>query len=123
MAKTHMFFRPTRIEDGVLASSFRGRGLLARKEEEADELNTESYPLLLSLDNDQIQVKVPITNFVEWHHEHKIKSMKYKHQELDRVQIAKEWIEISKSVRAESYVQRIVGVIDVRILWFKTNVS
>ena len=29
MAKTHMYFKPILVEDGILASTFRGRGLLA----------------------------------------------------------------------------------------------
>lgn len=98
MAKTHMFFKPIQIEDGVFASSFRGRGLLAMQEEDADELSIESHPLLLSLEKNQIQVKVSISNFIEWHHEHSIKSLKYKEKELKRLQSAKEWIEISKSL-------------------------
>ena len=28
-AKTHMYFKPILVEDGILASTFRGRGLLA----------------------------------------------------------------------------------------------
>jgi len=101
MAKTHMFFRPTQIEDGVLASSFRGRGLLAKQEKEGtdtDEVRNENHALLLSLGDNQIQVKVSISNFVEWHHEHSIKSLKYKEKESSRIQAANEWIEISNSL-------------------------
>jgi hypothetical protein len=29
MAKTHVYFKPILVEDGILASTFRGRGLLA----------------------------------------------------------------------------------------------
>jgi len=98
MAKTHMFFKPVQVEDGIFASSFRGRGLLAMQDEDTDATSNENHPLLLSLEDNQIQVKVSISNFAEWHHEYSIKSMKYNEKESSRVQTANEWIEISKSL-------------------------
>ena len=100
MANTHVYFKPVQIEDGVLASSFRGRGLLAMQEEYLDDSESrEGYPVLLSVEDDQIQAKMAISNFVEWHHEHSIKSLKFKENESSRVHAAKEWMEISNSVR------------------------
>ncbi len=61
--------------------------------------NGKNHPMLLSLEDNQIQAKVAINNFVEWHHEHSIKSLKYKDTETSRVQIAKDWMELSTSVR------------------------
>ncbi len=100
MANTHVYFKPVQVEKGVLASSFRGRGLLAMQDEYMDGGESrDGYPLLLSVEEDQIQAKMAISNFVEWHHEHSIKSLKYKDNETSRVQAAKEWMEISNSVR------------------------
>lgn len=100
MANTHVYFKPVQVEECVLASSFRGRGLLAMQQEYLDDgEGREGYPVLLSVEEDQIQAKMPISNFVEWHHEHSIKSLKYKDNEASRVQAAKEWMEISNSVR------------------------
>ena len=97
MAKTHVFFNPVQVEDGVIASSFRGRGLLSMQDEDCED--GKHYPMLLSLDDDnQIQTKVAIDNFVEWHHEHSIKSLQYKDRETSRVQVAKEWMELSSSL-------------------------
>jgi hypothetical protein len=117
MAKTHMFFRPIQIEDGVLASCFRGRGLLATQEEDTVtyEVSKENHALLLSLEENQIQVKVSISNFVEWHHEHSIKSLKYKEKESSRIQAANEWIEISKSVSVATDASCVTAVLDVAI--------
>mmetsp|Transcript_28742 Transcript_28742/g.61697 ORF Transcript_28742/g.61697 Transcript_28742/m.61697 type:complete len:143 (-) Transcript_28742:136-564(-) len=97
MAKTHIFFKPIQVENSVLASTFRGRGLLATQEE-ADEIGTGKYPHLFSLEENQIQSKVSVANFVEWRHESSVKSIMYKGNECSRVQLAKEWIEISKSL-------------------------
>ena len=100
MANTHVYFKPVQVEDSVLASSFRGRGLLAMEEEYLDGgEGREGYPVLLSVEEDQIQAKMAISNFVEWHHEHSIKSLKFKENESSRVHAAKEWMEISNSVR------------------------
>lgn len=105
MAKTHVFFNPVQIEDGVFAGSFRGRGLLATQEEEdTDGVCQDNHPLLLSLEENQIQVKEAISNVVEWHHEHSIRSLKYKDKESSRLQAAKEWIEVSRSVRVTVFV-------------------
>jgi len=60
--------------------------------------NGKNYPMLLSLEDNQIQTKVAIENFVEWHHEHSIKSLKYKDVESSRVQVAKDWMELSTSL-------------------------
>jgi hypothetical protein len=125
MAQTHLFFRPTQIEDGVLASSFRGRGLLATQEKEGtdtDEVRNENHALLLSLEENQIQFKVSISNFVEWHHEHSIKSLKYKEKESNRIQAANEWIEISNSVSVATDASCVtaVFVVDVAILRAKS---
>lgn len=99
MANTHVFFKPVQVENGILAGSFRGRGLLAMQDEDKCDESKTDYPVLLSLEENRIQAKVAISNFVEWHHEHSIKSLKYMDKESIRVQSAKEWIEVSKSVR------------------------
>jgi len=101
MAKTHVFFRPIHVEDGVFASSFRGRGLLATQEEATDDGNSSKgyHPYLLSLEENQIQVKASISNIMEWHHDHGIESVKHKeNDDSSRVHVAKEWMEISNAL-------------------------
>ena len=73
MAKTHMYFKPILVEDGILASTFRGRGLLAattttKTQEEGEEKieNDENEnasavvakPHLLSIEENKIFSKV-----------------------------------------------------------------
>jgi hypothetical protein len=77
MAKTHMYFKPILVEDGILASTFRGRGLLAAttttttttktQEEGAEKIeddeneNTSAVvakPHLLSIEENKIFSKV-----------------------------------------------------------------
>ena len=98
MAKTHMFFKPIQVEDGIFASSFRGRGLLATQEEKTDDNSTWNHPHLLSLEENRIQVKASISNVMEWHHDYNIQSIKYKENHSSRVQEGKEWIEIAEAV-------------------------
>ena len=93
MAPAHIYFKPVQVEDGILASSFRGRGLIATEER----IDDTAKPYLLSLEENRVQVKAPISNIVEWHHDHNIKSIKY--QDIDsRVQLAKEWSAVAKAV-------------------------
>ena len=74
MAKTHMYFKPILVEDGILASTFRGRGLLAattttKTQEEGEEEKIEdnenenasavvAKPHLLSIEENKIFSKV-----------------------------------------------------------------
>ena len=97
MASTHMYFKPMQVENGIFASSFRGRGLLATQEEETDDNSTGNHPHLLSLEENRIQVKASISNVMEWHHDYNIQSIKYQ-ENHSRVQAAKEWSEIAKAV-------------------------
>jgi hypothetical protein len=111
MAKTHMFFKPVEIEDGVFAGSVRGRGLLAMRgsDDTDDKAVVSIHPILLSVEDNQIRPKAAITNFVEWHHEHSIKSLKYKEKESSRVPAAEEWIEVSKAVRFATVLYPFLG--------------
>jgi hypothetical protein len=74
MAKTHMYFKPILVEDGILASTFRGRGLLAAAatttttQEEGEEKTKDdenenvsavvARPHLLSIEENKIMSKV-----------------------------------------------------------------
>ena len=72
MAKTHMYFKPILVEDGILASTFRGRGLLAatttKTQEEGEEKIEDdenenasavvAKPHLLSIEENKIFSKV-----------------------------------------------------------------
>lgn len=109
MAKTHVFFKPLHIESGVFASSVRGRGLLAHSRSSSSTNGMKqqqahcNYSLLSLEENKTIRVKEAIGNMMEWHHEHSIQSMKLKGGSGDddpssRLQIAKEWMELSQAV-------------------------
>mmetsp|Transcript_15066 Transcript_15066/g.41904 ORF Transcript_15066/g.41904 Transcript_15066/m.41904 type:complete len:147 (-) Transcript_15066:266-706(-) len=102
MAKTHVFFKPAEVEEGVFASTFRGRGLLATQQKEgtggSSSTDTEYHSYLLSLEENKIRVKSSVRDVVEWHHEHSVKSLKYKESDSSRLQIAKEWMEISDAL-------------------------
>ena len=66
MANTHVYFKPVQVEKGVLASSFRGRGLLAMQDEDMDGGESrDGYPLLLSVEEDQIQAKMADPGFYQ----------------------------------------------------------
>ena len=65
MATTHLHFKPAELEDGILASTFRGRGLLAaaRQKNDGGDDNNDVVTVkahLLSLEGDQIILKVCI---------------------------------------------------------------
>jgi hypothetical protein len=77
MAKTHMYFKPMQVEEGILASTFRGRGLLAaaaaaatttttdkeKTDDENDEKNVSDVvakPHLLSIEENKIMSKVRV---------------------------------------------------------------
>ncbi|VEU33886.1 unnamed protein product [Pseudo-nitzschia multistriata] len=99
MAKTHLFFKPVHVEDGIFASSFRGRGLLATRKGFRDEDKTGGHhPYLLSLEDNQIEVKASISNMMEWQHEHNLKSIMYKENDSSRLQVAKDWMELSDAL-------------------------
>jgi hypothetical protein len=93
MAPTHLYFHPVQIEPGICASSFRGRGLLANNStkyssmmtrtataseisnsnnnRETDDHDYELEPIttkscLLSIEQNQIHIKVSIDNILEW---------------------------------------------------------
>ena len=108
MASTHVYFRPVE-EEGIVSSTFRGRGLLALPPEK---LRTEEAYLpagLFSLQDDQIQVKADIDQIYEWHHEHNPESL---HLEQtggggsSRLQMAREWSEVALAVREEVFLTR-----------------
>ncbi|OEU18863.1 hypothetical protein FRACYDRAFT_237145 [Fragilariopsis cylindrus CCMP1102] len=121
MAKTHMYFKPILVENGILASTFRGRGLLAatttttttttttKTQEEGEEKIEDdenenacavvAKPHLLSIEENKIFSKASISNVVEWHHEHNPQTIKLFHQEENsRVQLANDWHEIAKAL-------------------------
>jgi hypothetical protein len=104
MAPTHIFFKPVPLEDGIYASSFRGRGLLAaatrhtRNTPEQVALEAETKPYLLSLKaNREVHVKASIDNILEWHHEYSSDKLKYR-DAPSRLQQAMEWSQVARSV-------------------------
>jgi len=111
MAKTHLYFVNELIqsEDGILASTFRGRGLLAAATQEVEQKTQKKdgpddnnvvvgKPHLLSLEEDQIILKAPISNILEWHHEHNPQTIKLFHAENSRLQLANDWSEIAQAL-------------------------
>jgi len=108
MAKTHLYFvnEPIQVENGItiLASTFRGRGLLAveKEKQETDDADDVGVvvgkPHLISLEEDQIILKAPINNILEWHHEHNPQTIKLFHTENSRLTRANDWIQIAKAL-------------------------
>lgn len=103
MATTHLHFKPAELEDGILASTFRGRGLLAaaRQKNDGGDDNNDVVTVkahLLSLEGDQIILKASINNLVEWHHEHNPETIKLFHTENSRLQTANDWCEIANAL-------------------------
>jgi hypothetical protein len=100
MAPTHVFFKPAPVEDGIYASSFRGRGLLAAVHagNAGQPREADAKPYLLSLEaNREIHVKASIDNILEWHHEYSSDKLKYR-DAPSRLQLAKEWSQVARAV-------------------------
>lgn len=101
MAPTHVFFKPVPIGDGIYASCFRGRGLLALNQNtshSSQQREADAKPFLLSLEElGTIHYKASIESIVEWHHEHSPETLKFR-DAPSRHQLAKEWIQVARSV-------------------------
>lgn len=102
MAPTHIFFKPVPVEDGIYASSFRGRGLLATASPASNTpvqlREPDAKPFLLSLEaNREVHVKASIDNILEWHHEYSSDRLKYR-DVPSRLQQAMEWCQVARSV-------------------------
>jgi len=98
MAPTHHYFQPVRVEDGVYASSFRGRGLIASDDTDEGDEEDPGKAFLLSVDGKQLQIKASIDNVMEWQHEHNPKTLKYQ-ENRTRFQMGQEWCQVAKAVR------------------------
>jgi hypothetical protein len=108
MAPTHVYFKPVPVENGIYASSFRGRGLLATIQNTSRSSSSSTsrgvggeiaVPLaLLSVEeNRQVRVKESIDNVLEWHHEHSVEALRFR-DAPSRLQVAKEWSQVARSV-------------------------
>jgi hypothetical protein len=98
MAPTHVYFRPVEQDAGAYSSSmFRGRGLVAKKNNKDSHKNLQGA--LLSIQKDQLQVKASFSNMLEWHHEHHPDALKYVNDSNNRMTLAQEWSEMANVVR------------------------
>jgi hypothetical protein len=52
---------------------------------------------LLSMDNDQVQVKADVETILEWRHEHHPDTMRYE-ADSGRVRLAQEWSEVAQAL-------------------------
>ena len=103
MAASHIYFRPVEV-DGIVSSTFRGRGLLAamplKEEEEKSQQNSFLSAALISVQNNQLQIKAEIDRILEWQHEHNPEALFLENGEHSRrVKIAKDWSEVATAVR------------------------
>ena len=110
MAATHTFFRPVDFShsngDDYIASSFRGRGLLAKKPlSECTPSNPSSSqcttpkPLLLSLNHNKIQIKSAIDRLIEWQHESNPATLDFESStKPSRIRVATEWCQVAKAL-------------------------
>jgi hypothetical protein len=110
MAPAHIYFHPKQLEEGICASTFRGRGLLATNgKHSAVDGSGKTY--LLSMKENKLYVKASIDNVLEWQHEHNPSVLKYQ-DERTRFQIAQEWCAIASAVS-----KRII--VDIKLLFSK----
>jgi Ribonuclease H2 non-catalytic subunit (Ylr154p-like) len=93
MAPSHVYFRPTEVEKGISAATFRGRGLLAKTANN----NYNTKAMLLELDQGTLKVKSDIDEVMEWQHEHNLDALKYD-DTLSRFQVAHAWGEVASAV-------------------------
>jgi hypothetical protein len=115
MTSTHVYFRPVEA-DGVLNSTFRGRGLLAlappTEEETKNDDDKDRYlaAALISVQNQQLQVKAEIDQILEWQHEHNPETLFLRNNgdgtATNRVQVAQDWCDVALAVRTCYYIQR-----------------
>jgi hypothetical protein len=102
MAPTHLYFQPAESQEGIYSSSmFRGRGLLATRK------SGTVKAALLSVKNDQVQVKAEIDNILEWHHEHHPETMQMEEASGGRVDLAQAWSEVAVAVSDQSRCRRL----------------
>jgi hypothetical protein len=59
---------------------------------------TNAKMALLSLQNEQVQVKASIENVLEWHHEHDPETIQMDDLFISRVHVAQEWSEVGHAV-------------------------
>lgn len=106
MASTHVYFRPVEHE-GVVSSTFRGRGLLALAPEGLNDDKDEQRYLsaaLLSVQGTQLQIKAEIDHILEWQHEHNPETLFLDWADeqtminKSRVLVAQEWSEVALAV-------------------------
>ena len=95
-APAHIFFQPTKLNETLLVSTFRGRGLLASKPTESIEGR------LLTVDHQgQVKTTAAFTNITEWHHEHQPAAVQQAVRlQGSRVQQATEWCRIANALHA-----------------------
>jgi hypothetical protein len=100
MAPSHLYFHPVKLQDpkGMYASTFRGRGLLAKAEpSNTHPHQVKTQPVLLHVHHDQLNIKANIDNTLEWHHEHNPAALQYADQP-SRWQRAQAWNELANAV-------------------------
>jgi hypothetical protein len=101
MAPTHVYFRPVDHHDGnCYASMFRGRGLLAvNNDSDAGRPRPKVTGKLLSIENDELQVKSNFDKILEWQHQHHPGCLTYDADNAtSRVRLAQEWFEVALAV-------------------------
>jgi hypothetical protein len=129
MAHTHVYFDPVAMtaqdwEDGQAfqAATFRGRGLLAMKNNEYntkrdcsassignddDKNNNGSMQgAVFAIDGQNVTVKATFDHMLEWHHEHNLQSVRFaasrtstEQPTMNRIRMAHEWSQIAQAVR------------------------
>ena len=102
MAASHIYFRPVEV-DGIVSSTFRGRGLLAvmplLEEEEKSQHDPFLSAALISVQNNQLQIKAEIDRVLEWQHEHNPESLFIENgRHTSRVKIASDWLDVATAV-------------------------
>lgn len=111
MASSHVYFRPVEA-DGVVHSTFRGRGLLALaplvttnadKSNDCEKSGVLSAALL-SVQNQHLQIKADIDHILEWHHEYNPETL-FLETNTSRVEVAKEWSEVAFALHESIPVQ------------------
>jgi hypothetical protein len=106
MAPSHLYFHPVELpgHPGMYGSTFRGRGLLAKKPFEESNNNDQNksvvQPLLLAVHSNQIiTVKADnIDTVLEWDHEHNPTTFLYNDDKPSRWQRAQAWNEVASAV-------------------------
>jgi Ribonuclease H2 non-catalytic subunit (Ylr154p-like) len=130
MAQTHVYFDPVAMkaqdwQDGqdFQAATFRGRGLLAMKNNEYNNIPRDSSSgnndddennnigsimqgAVFAIDGQDVTVKAIFDHMLEWHHEHNLQSVRYaasrtstEQPTMNRIRMAHEWSQIAQAVR------------------------